>query len=75
MNTAWKGITSHHISIFNRWGEQVWESEHFEDGWDGRQNGKPVADGTYFWVLELYYGPENIRQVQKGTVTVLGAAN
>jgi gliding motility-associated-like protein len=75
MKDSWKGITSHHMSIFNRWGEQVWESEHFEEGWDGRQNGKLVADGTYFWVLELYYGPENIKQVQQGTVTVLGATN
>lgn len=75
MDQSWNGVTSHYISIFNRWGEQVWESDHLEDGWDGKQNGKIVADGTYFWVLELYYGPDNIKQVQKGTVTVLGSGS
>ena len=75
MDQSWNGVTSHHIAIFNRWGEQVWESDHFEDGWNGKQNGKIVADGTYFWVLELYYGPDNIKQSLKGNVTVLGANN
>ncbi len=73
MENSWNGITKHHISIFNRWGEQVWESENFEDGWDGKQNGITVADGTYFWVLEVYYGPDNLKHVQKGNVTVLGS--
>ena len=73
MDNSWNGITSHHISVFNRWGEEVWESESFENGWDGKRNGNTVADGTYFWVLEVYYGPDNLKQVQKGNVTVLGS--
>jgi gliding motility-associated-like protein len=73
MPNAWDGISSHFISIFNRWGEKVWESDHMEEGWDGRRDGTAVADGTYFWVLEVFYGPENIKQVQKGTVTVIGS--
>jgi len=73
MPGSWSGITDHYISIFNRWGEKVWESENMEDGWDGKRDGTVVADGTYFWVLEVFYGPENIKQVQKGTVTVVGS--
>ncbi len=72
MENSWNGITKHHISIFNRWGEQVWESESFEDGWDGKQNGITVADGTYFWVLEVFYGPEDLKQTLKGSLSVLG---
>ncbi len=71
---TWQGINSHHIEIFNRWGERVWESERFQDGWDGKQNGRTVADGTYYWVLEVYYGDDNIGQVFKGSLTILGGS-
>ncbi len=69
------GVNSNYIVVFNRWGEKVWESDDFNSGWDGRQNGHLVADGTYFWVLEVYYGNENIKKVYKGSVTVLGTGN
>lgn len=75
MDNTWNGISNHHISIFNRWGEKVWESENFEDGWDGKKDGSIVADGTYFWVLEVYYGPDNIKQTLKGNISVLGGNN
>ncbi|MCB0807204.1 MAG: gliding motility-associated C-terminal domain-containing protein [Bacteroidales bacterium] len=71
----WNGINSHHISVFNRWGEQVWESENFPSGWDGKRKGKPIAEGTYFWILEINYGNENLTQILKGTVTLLGSEN
>jgi gliding motility-associated-like protein len=69
---GWSGINNHTISVFNRWGQKVWESNDFPSGWDGKQNGKYVAEGTYFWVLEVYYGPDNIKKVYKGSLTVLG---
>lgn len=72
LNT-WNGINSHSIIVFNRWGEKVWESDNFPLGWDGKINGSLVANGTYFWVLEVFYGPTNIKQVLKGSLTILGA--
>jgi gliding motility-associated-like protein len=70
----WGAITTHRMTVYNRWGEKVWESEDFPSGWDGRQNGRPVADGTYFWVLEVRYGPQSVSQVLKGTLTVIGSS-
>ncbi|MEZ5083578.1 MAG: gliding motility-associated C-terminal domain-containing protein [Bacteroidales bacterium] len=69
---TWNGINQHHIMVFNRWGEQVWESEKFEEGWDGKRNGKYVSDGTYFWILDVFYGPQDIKQTLRGTLTVMG---
>jgi len=69
---TWNGVNRHHIMVFNRWGEKVWESDNFEQGWDGKRNGSYVADGTYYWVLEIYFGDENNQQVVKGTLSVLG---
>ena len=72
MEDSWGGVTSHHIDLLNRWGEKVWESDNFEEGWDGKRNGKLVADGTYFWVLEIIHGENNVQQTLKGTLTILG---
>jgi gliding motility-associated-like protein len=72
---GWAGIHDHTISVFNRWGEKVWESNDFPSGWDGKHNGTLVADGTYFWVLEVNYGPENLSKSYKGTLSVLGSGN
>jgi gliding motility-associated-like protein len=72
---GWSGINQHKMIVFNRWGEKVWESSDFLSGWDGKQNGKYVAEGSYFWVLEVYYGTDNIKKVYKGSLTVLGTNN
>jgi len=68
----WQGIKKHQIIVFNRWGEKVWESNDFESGWDGKRNGRYVSEGTYFWILEVYYGPQLIKQTIKGSLTILG---
>jgi len=75
MENGFTGINSHSISVFNRWGEKVWESNDFNAGWDVKQNGKYVAEGTYFWVLEVFYGTDDVKKIYKGTVTVLGTGN
>jgi len=75
MTDGFTGINSHNMSIFNRWGEKVWESNDFNSGWDAKQNGKYVTEGTYFWVLEVFYGTDDVKKIYKGTVTVLGTGS
>jgi gliding motility-associated-like protein len=42
------------ITIFNRWGLVVYNTENYFNTWDGRDNdGNMVSDGTYFAVLKL----------------------
>ncbi|MEZ5197911.1 MAG: gliding motility-associated C-terminal domain-containing protein [Bacteroidales bacterium] len=69
---SWNGIQKHSMEVFSRWGEKVWESDDFPSGWDGKQNGRYVSEGTYYWILEVYYGPQMIRQTLKGSLTILG---
>ncbi|MBS1782103.1 MAG: gliding motility-associated C-terminal domain-containing protein [Bacteroidetes bacterium] len=49
-----------YFRVFNRWGQQVFYSTDFNDGWDGIFNGVPQEIGTYFWVLSMTdrYGKE-----------------
>jgi gliding motility-associated-like protein len=42
------------MSIFNRWGNLVYDSNDYKNDWKGLNNsGEPLADDTYFYILEL----------------------
>jgi gliding motility-associated-like protein len=41
------------MQIFNRWGEQVFETKDTKIGWDGTYNGKNVPDGIYTWKVSF----------------------
>jgi gliding motility-associated-like protein len=45
---------SNTLTIFNRYGDVVFESRNYDNSWDGTSNdGSPLPDGTYYYVLEL----------------------
>lgn len=37
------------ITIYNRWGDMLFESSDMDEGWDGRYHDEECAPGTYFW--------------------------
>ena len=40
------------VSIFNRWGKLVWQSNSYNNQWDGTNNeGEPLPDGNYFYTI------------------------
>jgi gliding motility-associated-like protein len=41
------------LQIFNRYGNKVYESRDYRNTWDGKYNGKPVPDGTYYAVIHF----------------------
>lgn len=41
-----------YFTIYNRWGELLFSTTDLSAGWDGRQNGKPAATGSFVWMLE-----------------------
>ena len=51
------------VNIFNRWGDRVWQSEPLYDNstpWRGtNQNGAKLADGVYFYTIELLNVADN----------------
>ena len=53
------------LTIFNRWGTIVYQSDDYQNNWDGGN----VADGVYFYVLELWKG--NVDTYYYGTLTVM----
>ena len=41
------------LTVYNRWGELLFESRDVEIGWDGTYGGKIVKEGTYLWIIEF----------------------
>ena len=58
------------VQVFNRYGTKVYESRNYANNWDGTWKGKPLPDGTYYYVITLDL--VNGKRVQyKGNVTIL----
>jgi gliding motility-associated-like protein len=67
-------IRSYRILIFNRWGQQVYESNDALSGWDGTFKGQPCPEEVYFYLIYYSVGSEPAGSVEKekrGTVRLL----
>jgi gliding motility-associated-like protein len=63
------GIDMHPNSkliIFNRWGRKVFESNNYQNDWDGDNN----PDGVYFYILSIPEGISEGREIH-GELTIL----
>jgi gliding motility-associated-like protein len=51
------------VRVYNRWGQIVFESEDAKFTWDGTdQNGSKLSEGTYFVVLQGFYGGKEVTE-------------
>ena len=49
-----EGYTNNTLTVFNRWGNIVYQQNGYNNDWNGvSNNGKDVPDGTYFIILEV----------------------
>lgn len=60
-----------HLTLYNRWGELIFESFNAQDSWDGTYNNTPVQSGVYTWLIQ--YGDTNNdnKTVINGSVTII----
>jgi len=63
----------YNFTIFNRWGEVVFETNDPDIGWDGSFKGgnELVQDGVYTWRIEFKLLVNDERRVINGHVTIL----
>jgi gliding motility-associated-like protein len=65
---------SYELQLFNRWGQQLFQTNLPQLGWDGTFQNRPCPTGVYFWVLttitENQVGSRNIFS-HSGTVSLL----
>lgn len=48
---AYRSLREFHCWVYNRWGKLVYHWTDPSKGWDGTINGKPAAEGAYFYVI------------------------
>ncbi len=49
---AYTSIAEFQATVVNRWGRVVYTWTNPQTGWDGNINGKPAAEGTYFYIIK-----------------------
>ncbi|MFV0230477.1 T9SS type B sorting domain-containing protein [Empedobacter falsenii] len=80
-NNVWQPMTkngkvndtsnSYKLIIFDRYGKHILSQEGIGIiEWDGTHNGKPVADGTYWYLLEFSKQSEDLQVLYSGSILV-----
>lgn len=73
-NDVWRVFTSgvkyFQATVFDRWGEKVFESSDLQHGWDGTFKGAPVQPGIYTYIVNVTYLDGEVIKNQ-GSLTVL----
>jgi len=57
------------LAVYNQWGEELFQTENPDTGWDGLRNGLPVQSGTYAYMVKISVGEKE--KVLSGMVTLL----
>jgi gliding motility-associated-like protein len=60
---------NNHVTIFNRWGSILFESDGYNDPWDGTYKGKVLPVGSYYYIIE--FNDEAGTPAEKGIVTII----
>jgi gliding motility-associated-like protein len=60
------GVISMNTTIYNRWGNKIYETDNLFIEWDGQF----ATDGTYFWVID-YSGLNGNKLSKKGQLALL----
>ena len=47
------GILEYEMTIWNRWGELIFQSNDFQIGWDGTKDGVKVQNGAYVYNIQI----------------------
>jgi gliding motility-associated-like protein len=57
------------VSVYNRYGQKVYEANAYVNDWDGTFNGDPLPDGSYYYVVEL----TDTDEVFKGAINIVSS--
>lgn len=68
LSTGFKRIN--HYRIFNRWGQMVFNTNNYYEGWDGTFKGVDQPISTYFWTVSVV-DLNDQEQIFRGDVTLI----
>ncbi len=47
-----EGVTKYNLTVYDRWGEKLFETKDFFHGWDGSYKGEPCKSDVYQWSID-----------------------
>ncbi|HLN53141.1 MAG TPA: gliding motility-associated C-terminal domain-containing protein [Lentimicrobium sp.] len=50
---AEESMTDFSFSVFNNWGQMLWETNDVHRGWNGKVGSAPAAAGLYYWHIKF----------------------
>jgi gliding motility-associated-like protein len=63
-------VVKFEFTIYNRWGQRVFQSSNWQSGWDGTLSGKLQGNDTFVWTCTYQFENEPVT-FEKGTVTLV----
>lgn len=67
---AYQSIIEFNAVVVNRWGRRLYSWNNPAKGWDGTVNGKPVAEGPYYYIITAK-GSDGKKYKLKGAINLL----
>ena len=64
-------LTEYHLSVYNRWGQKVFETFDYSKGWNGIYNGQLQSSQTFVWYCEYKSRADANTTMKKGIVTLI----
>ena len=58
------------VRVYNRYGDEVYTNDNYQNNWDGTYKGKAIPDGTYYYTINFRLISGRIVPM-KGDVTIL----
>ena len=63
-----EGFPGTGLTVYNRWGDAVFEAEDYRNDWGGTYEGDLLPEGSYFYLLDI--ASEPTRELIKGYVYI-----
>ncbi len=65
-----EGAEDYRFTVYNRWGEQLFESNDIKIGWDGYYRGVLCKQDVYVWKVELFFS-DGSKKIKTGDLLLL----
>ena len=68
--TAFGHLTRFHLTVYNRWGNIVFETSDITKGWDGTVGGIEQSSSSFVWLSEYQFDNQPLRSM-KGVINLI----
>ncbi len=64
-------LSNYDLTLYNRWGQKIFETNDYKKGWDGSVNGQSSEAGVYAWFCRFKKAGSSPLVEMKGTVMLI----